>query len=91
MSEIDHGTRDMALRAFTTIENHIASCDRRYIEFSQQQEKTLRYLQELLKDIGGLKEQAAEMRGAGKMAKALWVAGTGTMGFLGGLASHVKF
>lgn len=91
MSDSDQRTRDIAVEALTWMKHHSASCDQRYGELSEQQERTLKYLQTLLQDIGDIKIRAAEMRGAGKMAKALWVAGTGTMGFLGGLASHVKF
>lgn len=74
-------TSIMAVRALTTIENHIAACDRRYEEYRDRQEKTLRLLE-------NLNTQMAEARGAGKMAKVIMGAVSGTMGLLGGLSSH---
>lgn len=81
-------TRDVALRAITTIENHIASCDRRYEEYRDRQEKTLKYLEGISNQMGDMKEQIAEARGAAKMAKLVTGAVSGIAGLLGGLSSH---
>lgn len=81
-------TRDLAVRAITTIENHVASCDRRYEEWSKRQDKTLEYLKGINDQMGAMKDQIAEARGAGKMAKLMTGAVSGLMGLAGGLSSH---
>lgn len=82
-------TRDVALRAITTIENHIASCDRRYEEYRDRQEKTLRYLENMSSQMGDMKDQIAEARGAAKMAKIITGIVSGIAGVVGGVSSHL--
>jgi hypothetical protein len=82
-------TRDMAIRAMTNIENHIASCDRRYEEWRERQDKTLEYLKDITDQMGAMKDQIAEARGAGKMAKIITGAVSGIMGLVGGASSHI--
>lgn len=82
-------TRDMAIRAITTIENHMASCDRRYEEYRDRQERTLKYLENLTTQMGEMKDQIAEARGASKMAKIITGVVSGVAGLMGGVSSHL--
>lgn len=85
----DFSTRDMALRAMTTIENHVASCDKRYEEYRDRQDKTLRFLESMHAQLSDMKIQIAEYKGAGKMAKIITGAVSGVMGLIGGAGSHI--
>ena len=91
MADADHSTRDIAVQALTKIEEHTKSCDRRYQESNAKQERMLEYLKEMNGQMGQVKDQIAEARGAGKMAKVITGAVSGLMGFVGGLGSHIGF
>ena len=80
--EEDRNTRDMAVRAFTTIDNHIKTCDMRYGELKEFQSKTWVLLNEI-------KSQMDTAKGAGMMAKLIMGGISGAMGLIGGIGSHL--
>ena len=82
--DAERDTRDMAVRAFTTIDNHIKACDVRYGELKDFQSKTLVVLNEI-------KTQMDQSKGAGIMAKFILGLISSGMGLMGGIVGHLAF
>jgi hypothetical protein len=99
MTDDPLGTRDVAIRAITKIEEHIITCERRYEESNQRLERMFAYIKDAheatgvkienaTKEINTLQTVIATARGAGKMATIMAAAGSGVMGVIGGIGGH---
>ena len=84
-------TRDIAIKAMADIKNLMVSADRRYVEQQQQQQETMRILNDISEKVSNLNEDFAEARGAAKMAKYVAAVIGVSGGFIGGLAHHIIF
>lgn len=89
MPQLDMVTRDLAVEALTTIKNHMESCDNRYLTITDQQKKTIEYLEGIYKQIASMRDEVAEARGAARMAKFITSGIAAIAGLFGGVAGHI--